>query len=163
MKLELKQLENKDLKEFKNDFQNAFQKGYEDYFGRTDEIILPESDIDKSLNKAGVVTYKAVINNEIVGGVIIVTSEKYGHLDFFYVKSEKQDKGIGKKIWSMVEELHPNIKTWETTITYFDKRNIHFYVNVLGFHIYEFLEDDGEGCCCDECCDNGMFNLRKIK
>ena len=34
--------------------------------------------------------------------------------------------------------MHPEIRVWETVTPYFEKRNIHFYVNRLGFHIVEF-------------------------
>ena len=34
--------------------------------------------------------------------------------------------------------MHPEIKVWETITPYFEKRNIHFYVNRCGFHIVEF-------------------------
>ena len=36
---------------------------------------------------------------------------------------------------------YPNTKVWETCTPYFDKRNIHFYVNVCGFHITEFFNE----------------------
>jgi len=38
-----------------------------------------------------------------------------------------------------VERLHPEVKVWETVTPYFEKRNIHFYVNRCGFHIVEFF------------------------
>ena len=41
----------------------------------------------------------------------------------------------GKKA---VEAMHPEINVWETITPYFEKRNIHFYVNRCGFHIVEF-------------------------
>ena len=47
-------------------------------------------------------------------------------------------KGIGQKVWKMIEEKYPNIKVWQTFTPYFEKRNIHFYVNKCGFHIVEF-------------------------
>jgi hypothetical protein len=34
--------------------------------------------------------------------------------------------------------MHPEIRVWETCTPYFEKRNIHFYVNRCGFHIVEF-------------------------
>ena len=52
-----------DLAIIKKDMQEAFQKGYEDVYGKTDGEILPEEDIDKSLNTDGVVCYKAVLDN----------------------------------------------------------------------------------------------------
>ena len=46
-----------DLAQFKKDMQEAFQKGFEDNYGKTEEIILPEKDIDMSLNEKGAIAY----------------------------------------------------------------------------------------------------------
>ena len=40
--------------------------------------------------------------------------------------------------WLAVEALHPETKVWETCTPYFEKRNIHFYVNKCGFQIDQF-------------------------
>ena len=37
--------------------------------------------------------------------------------------------------------MHPEITIWETFTPYFEKRNIHFYVNRCGFHIVEFYNE----------------------
>lgn len=34
--------------------------------------------------------------------------------------------------------MYPDTKVWETYTPYFEKRNIHFYVNKCKFHIVEF-------------------------
>ena len=60
-------------------------------------------------------------------------------LDFLYVKSGIQSKGIGLKIWNAIEKLHPDTKVWETVTPYFEKRNIHFYINRCGFAAVEFF------------------------
>ena len=132
-----------DLEQYKKDMQEAFQKGFEEDFGKTDEIILPEEDINRSLTTKGSVVYKAVVDNEIVGGAVVVIDEEtqHNHLDFLYVKYGTQSKGIGKKMWDEIERLHPQTKVWETCTPYFEKRNIHFYVNRCGFHIVEFWNE----------------------
>ena len=61
------------------------------------------------------------------------------HLDFLFVKVGIQSKGIGQAIWSEIERLHPDTKVWETCTPYFEKRNIHFYINRCGFHAIEFF------------------------
>ena len=53
-----------DIAEFKKNVQCAFQKGFEDVFGKCEETILPEKDIDQSLNGKGSVAYKAVLDGE---------------------------------------------------------------------------------------------------
>ena len=71
----------------------------------------------------------------------IDTKTKHNHLDLLFVKSGTQGKGIGKAIWFAIEKLYPDTKIWETCTPYFEKRNIHFYVNVCGFHITEFFNE----------------------
>ena len=129
-----------DLAQFKKDMQEAFQKGFEDNYGKTEEVILPEKDIDTSLNEKGAIAYKAIVNGDVVGGAIVVIDKdtQHNHLHFLYVKYGVQSKGIGYSIWSEIERLHPKTKIWETCTPYFEKRNIHFYVNKCGFHIVEF-------------------------
>ena len=50
MTFQLVCIEPKELTQYKSDMQEAFQKGFEDAFGKTDAVILPEKDIDQSLN-----------------------------------------------------------------------------------------------------------------
>ena len=81
-------LTNEDLTQYKVDMQEAFQNGFEDVFGKTEDIILPERDINHSLKAKGSVAYKAVVDGEMVGGAIVVIDEEaqHNHLDLFYVK-----------------------------------------------------------------------------
>ena len=51
---------------------------------------------------------------------------------------EAHIKGIGYGARQEVEALHPETKEWETCTPYFEKRNIHFYVNKCGFQIDQF-------------------------
>ena len=55
------------------------QKGFEDVFGSCEETILPEKDIDQSLNGKGSVAYKAVLDGETVGGVIVAIDTETQH------------------------------------------------------------------------------------
>ncbi len=76
-----------------------------------------------------------------------------------------QNKGIGQKIWNEIESLYLNTKIWETCTPYFDKRNIHFYVNKLGFHIVEFFNEKNPEPDCDinhPMADEEMFRFEKI-
>lgn len=132
-------------KEEKNTFikeiQDAFQKSYENEFGKYDKMILPVEDIEESFNTKGAEAYIAEVNGKRVGGTIIVIDDEcsYASLHLLYVKSDSQNAGYGSKIWNAIEGLHPNIKIWETHTPYYDKRNIHFYVNRCGFKIVEFF------------------------
>lgn len=130
-----------DMAEFKRDMQEAFQKGAAEEFTESNVEILPEKDIDESLSKKGAFAYKAVVDGEMVGGTIVVidTEKHHNHLDFLFVKCGVQSKGIGQKIWNEIERLYPDTKVWETCTPYFEKRNLHFYINRLGFHAVEFF------------------------
>lgn len=134
-------IEKEDIVNYKNDMQEAFQKGAMDEYSDLNVEILPEKDIDESLAKKGAFAYKAIVDGKMLGGAIVVIDEstQHNHLDFLYVKYGTQSKGIGQKIWNEVERLYPKTKVWETFTPYFEKRNIHFYINRLGFHAVEFF------------------------
>ena len=70
MDFKLLSLEEEDIKQYKLDMQAAFQRGYEEYFGRSQEVILPEKDIDESMYCTGAASYKAVADGEMVGGAM---------------------------------------------------------------------------------------------
>ncbi len=167
MEISLLNIEEKDLIQFKKMAQEAFRKGFEDKFGKTDEVVLPEKDIDHSLNEKGAAAYKAVVDGEMVGGAVVVINEKTQHnsLELLFVKCGTQSKGVGKAIWKELEKIYSQTKVWETCTPYFDRRNIHFYVNVCGFHIVEYFNEKhpmkeapedfiGDG-------NEGMFLFRK--
>lgn len=140
MNLTLVPLKTENIEMFKRDMQEAFQYGYETECGPSEELILPEKDIDESLNTKGAEAYQVIVNGEIVGGAVInINKETYhNHLDFLFVKVGCQETGVGQALWKAIENLHPETRVWETCTPYFEKRNIHFYVNKCGFHIVEF-------------------------
>ncbi|MGN1086285.1 MAG: GNAT family N-acetyltransferase [Porcipelethomonas sp.] len=141
MSFSLLTLTDADIQQFKADMQEAFQNGAMQEFSKVDEEILPEKDIDESLSKKGAIAYKAVLDNKMVGGAVIVIDSKtqHNHLEFLYVKYGTQSKGVGQKIWYEIEKLYPDTVVWETCTPYFEKRNVHFYINRLGFHAVEFF------------------------
>ena len=152
-----------DMPLFKKEIQEAFQKGFEEVYGPTEGIILPEADIDQSLNTNGAIGYKALIDNKVVGGAVVVINEETQHNDLhlIYVKHGNQTKGIGKLMWDEIERLHPKTKVWETCTPCFEKRNIHFYVNKYKFHIVEYLREiEQEGFIGDG--GEGMFVFQKV-
>ena len=152
-----------DIPLFKKDIQEAFQKGFEDVYGKTEGVILPEKDIDQSLNTNGAIAYKALVDNVIVGGAVVVINDEtqHNHLHLLYVKYDVQTKGIGKLIWDEIERKHLKTKIWETCTPCFEKRNIHFYVNKCKFHIVEYIKEvNEEGFIGDG--GDGMFIFQKV-
>ena len=133
-------LKKAELPQFILDVQEAFQKGYEDYFGKCEDIIIPEKDILESYNTKGAKAYVMVDQGQVAGGAIVAIDEKTGinELHILYVKVGHQSKGVGFAIWEQIEKRYPETKIWKTCTPYFDERNIHFYVNKCKFHIVEF-------------------------
>ena len=158
----LTELGPKDLYQFKLDMQEAFQKGFEAAYGETDDTILPEEDVEKSLQAKGAIAYKAVVNGQMIGGAVVVINEKTqcNQLHLLYVKYGIHSRGIGKMIWERIEQLHSQTEIWETCTPYFEKRNIHFYVNKCGFYIVEYQREiNEEGFLGDG--GDGMFVFKK--
>lgn len=130
----------------KEEMQEAFQHGFQSYY--KDEAnqwqVLPDEDFYRSLKAEGAEAYEAIgTEGERVGGAIITIDNKthQGELAFLYVRVGVQSKGIGQAIWKAIETLHPETEVWETCTPYFDRRNIHFYINRCGFHATEFFNE----------------------
>lgn len=126
---------------FIKEVQNAFQVSFEKEFGKYDKVILPSVDIQESFNAKGAHIYFAEIDGVRVGGIVVVIDSKTNcnSLDLLYVNSDFQNPGVGYKIWERIEKLFPKTSNWVTHTPYFDKRNIHFYINRCGFKVVEFF------------------------
>ena len=135
-----------DREQFILDNQWAFKYGAMMEFGERDDHIdgdgeiISRATIEKSIDNPKSETYRIMLNDEKVGGLILTIDEEthHNHLDILFVSPEAHSKGIGYGAWQAVEALHPETKVWETCTPYFEKRNIHFYVNKCGFKIDQF-------------------------
>ncbi|AFL72495.1 GNAT family N-acetyltransferase [Thiocystis violascens] len=130
-----------EFEKFKTDLQEAFKISAEKEFGhKLDEPIPSDSDIEAAFKSAGAIVYQVLKNEKIVGGAIVSIDEVIQHnkLLLFFIKTSCHDQGIGHEAWKSIEEKHPKTKSWETVTPYFEKRNIHFYVNKCGFKIVEY-------------------------
>lgn len=163
----IRQLAKEEQAEFMAAMQQAFQDGFEAHFGKTQDCILPQQDIEASLSKKGVQAYGLWTQGRLAGGAVVVMEpeSELGFLDFLFVCSSEQSKGIGWTLWQEVCRNHPHVRLWETATPYFDVRNIHFYVNKCGFHIVEFFHahhpDPGQSESFVGDGGQGMFLLRK--
>ncbi len=79
-------------------------------------------------------------DGKIAGGLVLSLDpqKRRGELELLFVSPHIHSRGIGQAAWHAVEHLHPEVRLWELVTPYFERRNIHFYVNRLGFHIVEF-------------------------
>lgn len=170
--MKLIKLRKEDEKEFKKLMIDAFQFGFESYTKKKEEQVLPECDIDNSLNDPKGIGYEMIDEDgTILGGAIVTINDtNINNLDFLFVRIDMESHGIGKLLWDEIEKLHPETIKWQTCTPYFDQRNIHFYVNKLKFHIVEYYNkyhidphmDYSEQN--DECFeeDGGMFEFEKV-
>ena len=170
--IELKPLKPDDREQFIKDNQEAFNYGALEEFGLRDdhfeedgEIISRET-IEASID--GGEAYRILQDSEPVGGVIIKVDGERGDLEILFVSPHVHSRGIGYAAWCAVERLHPEVTVWETVTPYFEKRNIHFYVNRCGFHIVEFYNshhpdpnDPDMAEQMDEQFPEGMFRFEK--
>ena len=171
--VKLMPLEASDRNQFILDNQEAFNFGALEEFGLRDdhfeeegEIISRET-IEQSID--GGEAYRIMLDDQPVGGVIIKVDGNRGDLEILFVSPSIHSKGIGYAAWCAVEKLHPEVKVWETVTPYFEKRNIHFYVNRCGFHIVEFFNshhpdpnDPDTTEQMEEQFPEGMFRFEKV-
>ena len=142
MNIYFKKVEEKEYNSFRQDVKEVFAIAVVEEFGDSDDgdVILDE-DINESLFNPNAETYYIYLDDKKIGGVVLNINNMTQHnsLDLFYIYPDCHSKGIGQKVWSMIEEKYPKTKVWELVTPYFEKRNINFYVNKCGFHIVEFF------------------------
>ena len=135
-----------DREQFILDNQWAFKYGAIEEFGKRDDHldfdgeIISRKTIERCIDSPDSETYRIVLDGRKVGGVILKINKATNHneLEILFVSPEEHTKGIGYGAWLEVEALHPETEVWETCTPYFEKRNIHFYVNKCGFQIDQF-------------------------
>ena len=176
MDIKLVPLTADDREQFILDNQQAFKYGAQEEFGMRDdrmeegEEVISWKTIERCLDDKQVEAYRIMHNEEVVGGMILKIDRKNakGELEILFIKPDAHSKGFGQAAWKTVETVHPEIRIWETMTPYFEKRNIHFYVNRLGFHIVEFWNKYQRGPAVPEDIeenwsdDDEMFLFRKI-
>lgn len=157
-----------DLPRFRKDLQDAFSTAVVETFGSVDNGPIPsDEDVAASFAAPNAVVHRILEDGRWVGGAVVSIDRETRHntLDFFYVHVGESGRGIGRRAWNAIEAHYPDTKVWTTHTPYFEKRNIHFYVNVCGFHIVEYhhaghpdpnrpAEPDFPG-------DDGMFRFEK--
>ncbi|MBS6771638.1 MAG: GNAT family N-acetyltransferase [Faecalibacterium prausnitzii] len=174
-KVSLIPLETDDREQFILDNQWAFKYGAMIEFGERDNHfeedgeIISRKTIEESIDAENSETYRIMYEGRKVGGVVLSIDKETHHneLDLFFINPDEHGKGLGYAAWRAIEALYPETKIWETITPYFEKRNIHFYVNKCGFHIVEFYNryNPDPHMPLGECDDSGpdeMFCFQKI-
>ncbi len=127
--------------------QRAFQYGAMEEFGLRDDHteedgeIISRATIAQCLDAIDNEAYLICYEGKTVGGMILKINQKthHNHLEILFTAPEEHSRGIGYGAWCAAEALHPETVIWETCTPYFEKRNIHFYINKCGFSAVEFF------------------------
>jgi hypothetical protein len=157
-----------DLPRFRKDLQEAFATAVVETFGSVDDGPIPSNeDVAASFTAPNAVVLRVLEDGRWVGGAVVSidATTQHNSLDFFYVNAGELGRGIGRKAWAAIEARYPETKVWTTHTPYFEKRNIHFYVNVCGFHIVAYHDvrhpDPDHPAEQDFPDDGGMFRFEK--
>lgn len=138
-----RRLDEQEYATFRNDVKQIFSIAIIEEFGELQEEgdIIPDEDINLSLYNPQCEVFFVYYNDEKVGGVAIKEDKdkQCNWLYLFYIYPEYHSKGIGLQIWQAIEKRYHETMIWKLITPYFEKRNIHFYVNKCGFKIIEFF------------------------
>ena len=168
-KITLEPLKAEDINQFVLDNQEAFRYGALEEFGLRDNHfeeegeIISRATIEKAISEGE--AYRIICDGKVAGGVVVRINGDKGDLELLFVPPRVHSKGLGYAAWCEIERMYPQVKVWETVTPYFEKRNIHFYVNCCGFHIVEFFNshhldpNDPDG---DNLMNDGMFRFEKV-
>ena len=141
MNIELKKIQTDELDKFRREMQLSFEQGVLDRFGDiTAAPVPPLNDVDKALTDSTCDVFFIIADGIPSGGAIIRCGKNGRYsLDLFFVFPKFLNKKIGFAAWQTIEKYYSDAKIWETHTPYFDRRNIHFYLNKCQFKIVEFF------------------------
>ncbi|SJN58014.1 GNAT family N-acetyltransferase [Vibrio ruber] len=134
-------VQQEDRLEFKQKLKTAFTDAVIKEFGQYHGKPIPsDKDIESSFDAENMVLYHILSNDNPVGGAVLQINEETQHheLEWFFIDSDNHNQGLGLAAWQAIEAAYPATKVWQTGTPYFEKRNVHFYLNKCGFHITEF-------------------------
>lgn len=168
--LAIKPLSKENKEWFIRSLQWAFKQAMLDELAEDEEIIT-ETEIETSMQAEKAQSLQIESDGCLVAGAVVQIDEQTQHnsLDLLFVVTGEHGKGLGQAVWQAIEQYYPQTKVWETHTPYFEKRNIHFYVNKCGFKIVEFyhgknpdphsshLQKNDENSLLDE-----MFRFEKV-
>ncbi|ABR34840.1 GNAT family N-acetyltransferase [Clostridium beijerinckii] len=118
--------------------------------GYDDGTFLSKWGLDKKAT-----SYCIYLNDVLIGGTILwINDSNENFLGSLFIDPDYEDKGIGTRIWSEIEDMYPNTRAWSTETPIFSHRNHNFYVNKCGFHVIR-IENPKD-------LEEGSFILRKV-
>ena len=144
MNLNLKKIQLQEIEFFQQKMVESFRSGVIDRFRNADAApIPPEDDLFRCSRNENSDLWAIILDGVPAGAAVISKNGTVGRysLDLFFIFKEYINQRIGFKAWQLIESAYPDAKVWETHTPYFERRNIHFYVNKCGFKIVEFFNE----------------------
>ncbi len=142
MQITFQEIKEEDFGAFRQDVKDIFSIAVIREFGNPERgEVIPDEDIDEALFHPQAEVYYILADGEKIGGVTL-RNDKESHrnsVDLFYIYPDCHGRGLGTQVWQAIEQLYPDTAVWELVTPYFEKRNIHFYLNKCGFRIVEFF------------------------
>lgn len=109
---------------------------------RPDVPVSGAEDLKKAWTAEHTCIDKIVLNGALVGGAVLKFEENgHNRLELYFIAPEAEGRGLGLRAWRLIEARYPDTKVWETETPYFERKNIHFYVNKCGFRIAEYFNE----------------------
>ncbi|WP_418765620.1 GNAT family N-acetyltransferase [Mailhella sp.] len=142
IELSLEPVTENELPDFTRNAQEAFSVALRETFGHVDPI-PSEDEVRTYFFSPGAASYHIMLSQRRIGGAMLLIDEKTQHnsLELFFITPEFHGHGVGVAAWKAIEKTYPDTAVWKTITPYFERRNIHFYVNKCKFHIVEFFHE----------------------
>jgi len=137
--MDLRATDPNDRMSFARRLQAAFALALTDQGPSSDVPTPSDREVFASFDDDASEVLDIVAGDEVVGGAVIAGDDARRSLELFFIDAGAHGRGLGRAAWHAIEGRYPGTRIWETHTPHFEVRNIHFYVNVCGFHIVEFF------------------------
>ena len=163
MNIKLQKIQPHQIGLFRQEMRKAFEQGVCDRFGDvTAAPVPPEDEVNKASADNASDVFIILKDDIPAGGTIIkqLSGKKYS-LELLFIFKDFLNQRIGSAAWNAIEQHYADAEIWETYTPYFERRNIHFYLNKCNFKIVEFAPDELAGEFKDRN-SAGFFRFEKI-
>lgn len=107
-------------------------------FGYEDGSLLRRLAFERKLP-----SYRVVVDGIAAGAAVVAPFEAdAGELELLFLDPSFQSRGVGLRVWQLIEAAHPNIVRWRLETPGYSLRNHAFYIRKCGF---EYVESRNPG------------------